>query len=166
VLYWPLKVIARGWLPIVPYDPDARLDIVPVDYVTTAVLTLARDRETIGRTYHLAAGPACDTTAGALAAHVAERFGRRLPVRVRPIWWQRLVRPALMLLPAPELRRTLRTGLIYRPYIQMRLRFDTTQATACLAPQGVNCPPVLEYIDTIVDAALASDFGRRAVPTA
>jgi len=166
VLYWPLKVIARGWLPVVPYDPDARLDIVPVDYVTTAIMMLARDRETIGGTFHLAAGPACDTTTGALAAHVAERFGRRLPVRVRPIWWQRLVRPALMLLPAPALRRTLRTGLVYRPYIQMRVRFDTTQATACLAPQAATCPRVLDYIDTIIDAALATDFGRRAVPTA
>lgn len=166
VLYWPLKVIARGWLPIVPYDPEARLDIVPVDYVTSAILALARDPATLGHTYHLAAGPACDTTLGALADHVAARFGRRLPLRVRPVWWQRVVRPALMLLPAPALRRTLRTGLVYRPYVQMRLQFDTTHAIACLAPQGVGCPRVLDYIDTIIDAALASDFGRRPVATA
>lgn len=166
VLYWPLKVLARGWLPIVPYDPEARLDVVPVDYVTSAVLTLSRDRATIGGTYHLAAGPGRDTTLGALADHLGARFGRRLPLRVRPVWWQRLVRPALMLMPAPALRRTLRTGLVYRPYLQMRVRFDTTHATACLAPQGVRCPRVLDYIDTIVDAAVASDFGRRPVPTA
>lgn len=165
VLYWPLKVLARGWLPIVPYDPDAQLDIVPVDYVTSATLALSRDPATIGRTFHLAAGPGRDTTMGALAEHLAARFGRRLPLRVRPAWWQRVVRPALMLAPAPALRRTLRTGLVYRPYLQMRVRFDTAHANTYLEPQGLQCPRVVDYIDTIVDAAVASDFGRRAVPT-
>jgi nucleoside-diphosphate-sugar epimerase len=160
VLYWPLKVIARGWLPIVPYDPDARLDIVPVDFVTSGILALSRDRTTIGRTYHLAAGPDCDTTLETLAAHLATRFGRRLPMRVRPAWWQRVVRPALMMMPAPSLRRTLRSGLVYRPYLQMRLRFDTTQAAQVLAPLELRCPRVVDYIDTIVDAAVASDFGK------
>ena len=164
VLYWPLKVIARGWLPIVPYDPDGQLDIVPVDYVTSAILALSRDETTIGRTYHLAAGPGRDTTLGAMAAHLSERFGRRLPIRVRPVWWQRVVRPVLMLMPAPALKRTLRTGLVYRPYLQMRMRFDTTQADERLAPHGVRCPRVVDYIDRIVDAAIASDFGKRPAP--
>lgn len=166
VLYWPLKVIARGWLPIVPYDPEGLLDIVPVDYVTSAILALSRDQATIGSTYHLAAGPGRDTTLGTLAEHLAVRFGRRLPLRVRPVWWQRVVRPALMMLPAPALRRTLQTGLVYRPYLQLRLRFDTTGTRNTLDPQGVRCPRVVDYIDTIVDAAIASDFGKRPVPTA
>jgi nucleoside-diphosphate-sugar epimerase len=166
VLYWPLKVIARGWLPIVPYDPEGRLDIVPVDYVTSAVLALSRDGATLGRTYHLAAGPGRDITLGELAAHLSSRFGSRLPMRVRPLWWQRVVRPALMLMPAPALRRTLRTGLVYRPYLQMRLRFDTTEADEQLDSHAVRCPRVVEYIDTIVDAAIASDFGKRPLPAA
>ncbi len=166
VLYWPLKVIARGWLPIVPYDPDAQLDIVPVDYVTSGILALSRDPATIGSTYHLAAGPGRDTTLGTLAEHLSARFGRRLPLRVHPRWWQRLVRPALMMMSAPSLRRTLQTGLVYRPYLQMRLRFDTTTTRAQLEPHGVRCPKVVDYIDTIVDAAIASDFGKRPVPTA
>ena len=166
VLYWPLKVIARGWLPVVPYDPGAQLDIVPVDYVTAALLALSNDSATIGRTFHLAAGPGRDTTLGTVAAHLAGRFGRRLPMRVRPAWWQKVVRPALMLMPAPALRRTLQTGLVYRPYLQMRLQFDTTEARSCLEPRGVRCPPVVDYIDTIVDAAIASDFGKRPLPSA
>jgi len=166
VLYWPLKVIARGWLPVVPYDPQAQLDIVPVDYVTSAILELSRDPSTVGSTYHLAAGPGRDTTLGTLAEHLSTRFGRRMPLRVRPMWWQRVVRPALMMMPAPALRRTLETGLVYRPYLQMRLRFDTTLTRGKLEPRGVRCPRVVDYIDTIVDAAIASDFGKRPVPTA
>jgi len=166
VLYWPLKVIARGWLPVVPYDGDGQLDIVPVDYVTTALLALSRDPATLGRTYHLAAGPGRDTTLGALAEHLSSRFGRRLPMRVRPLWWQRVVRPALMLMPSPALRRTLQTGLVYRPYLQMRVRFDTSEADERLTPHRICCPRVVDYIDTIVDAAIASDFGKRPVPAA
>jgi len=166
VLYWPLKVIARGWLPAVPYDADGQLDIVPVDYVTSALLALSRDPATLGRTYHLAAGPGRDTTLGELAAHLSARFGRRLPMRVRPLWWQRVVRPALMLMPSSALRRTLRTGLVYRPYLQMRVRFDTSEADERLEAHGVSCPRVVDYIDTIVDAAVASDFGKRPLSTA
>ena len=166
VLYWPLKVIARGWLPAVPYDPGAQLDIVPVDYVTSAILALSRDSATLGRTFHLAAGPGRDTTLGALAGHLSTRFGRRLPMRVRPVWWQRVVRPALMMMPSPALRRTLRTGLVYRPYLQMRVQFDTSDAEDRLRAHGIGCPRVVDYIDTIVDAAIASDFGKRRVPTA
>ena len=166
VLYWPLKVIARGWLPIVPYDPDGQLDIVPVDYVTSAMMALSRDPETLGHTYHLAAGPGRDTTLGTLAEHLSARFDRRLPMRVRPLWWQRVVRPGLMLMPVSGLRRTLRTGLVYRPYLQMRVRFDTSEAQRRLDAQGLRCPRVVDYIDTIVDAAIASDFGNRPLPAA
>lgn len=165
VLYWPLKVLARGWLPVVPYDSEGRLDIVPVDFVASAIVALSKDARTIGGTFHLAAGPGRDTTFAALADHLSSRLGRRQPIRVKPIWWRRVIRPSLMLVPSKNLRKTLETGVVYRPYLELRLQFDTTHADAYLQPAGVRCPPVIAYIDTIVDAAVASDFGRRAVPS-
>jgi thioester reductase-like protein len=161
MLYWPLKVLARGWLPAVPYDPEGRLDIVPVDFVANAILTLSSDPTTVGKTFHVAAGPDRDTTLAELANHLSSRLARRAPLRVHPIWWRRVVRPALMLVPSKSLRRTLKSGLVYRPYLEMRLRFDTSEADARLAAAAISCPRVLDYIDTIVDAAIASDFGRR-----
>lgn len=160
VLYWPLKVIAKGWLPVIPYDPEGRLDIVPVDFVADAVMALSRDAGTLGRTFHLAAGPGRDATAEELTRVVFRRIGRRRPLRVPPAWWRHAVRPAMMLLPSRRLRRTLERGLVYRPYLELRLRFDTAEADAALAPQGVRCPRVLDYLDTIVSAALRADFGR------
>lgn len=161
VLYWPLKVIARGWLPIIPYDPDSRLDIVPVDFVADAVMALSRDPAAIGGTFHLAAGPKRDTTTGELFARVFRRLHRRPPLRVPPKLFRKVVRPALLLSPSESIKRTLRAGLVYRPYLELRLSFDTTQADARLEPAGVHCPAVTEYIDTVVQAALDSDFGRR-----
>ncbi|MCU0295974.1 MAG: SDR family oxidoreductase [Candidatus Nanopelagicales bacterium] len=161
VLYWPLKVIARGWLPVIPYDPDCRLDIVPVDFVADAIMALSNDPGTIGGTFHLAAGPRRDTTTGAMFPRVFRLLDRRPPVRVPPVLFRNVIRPLLMLAPNDRLKRTLQAGLVYRPYLELRLQFDTTQADAHLQPD-VPCPPVLDYIDTIVAAALESDFGRSA----
>jgi hypothetical protein len=71
-----------------------------------------------------------------------------------------------MLMPSPALRRTLQNGLVYRPYLRLRLQFDTTEAVGCLESAGVHCPRVVDYIDTIVDAAIASDFGKRRLADA
>lgn len=164
VLYWPLKVIARGWLPVIPYDPDATLDIVPVDFVADAVLALAADPETIGGTFHLAAGPQRDTTTGQLFPRVFRLMNRRPPLRVPPVVFRNVIRPVLMLVPDARLKRTLNAGLVYRPYLELRMQFDTSEADAVLDTAGVHCPAVLDYIDTIVAAALASDFGRNPPP--
>jgi thioester reductase-like protein len=162
VLYWPLKVVARGFLPVVPYDPEGRLDVVPVDFVADAILALAKDPETIGGTYHLAAGPGRDTTLGELTAAAFARMGRKPPIRVSPALWRHAVRPAMMLVPSEKMRRTLRSGLVYRPYLELRLRFDTRETDARLGPAQIECPRVLDYIGTIIDEAMRTDFGRRA----
>ena len=77
VLYWTLKIVARGFLPVIPHDPEGKLDIVPVDFVADAIFALANDPETIGRTYHLAAGPDRDAFLGELTAAVFARIGRK-----------------------------------------------------------------------------------------
>ena len=161
VLYWPLKVIARGWLPVIPYDPDCRLDVVPVDFVADAIMSLGADPATVGRTFHLAAGPGRDTTIGEMFPRIFALLSRRAPIRVPPVMFRQIVRPALMLIPNQRLRRTLQAGLVYRPYLELRLQFDTNGADHFLDPAGVRCPAVMDYIDTIVSAALESDFGQR-----
>jgi thioester reductase-like protein len=161
VLYWPLKVIARGFLPVIPFDPEGRLDIVPVDFVADAVMALQRDAATLGRTFHLTAGPARDTTMAEVTDRVFRKLGRRPPLRVRPAVWRRVVRPALRATGSKGIAKTLAAGLVYRPYLELRLRFDTTHADRHLGAAGVSCPAVSDYIDTIVDHALATDFGKR-----
>jgi thioester reductase-like protein len=161
VLYWPLKVIARGFLPVIPYDPKGTLDIVPVDYVADGILALADQPSTIGGTFHLTAGPGRDTTMQELTELVFRKLGRRPPVRVRPSVWRRMVRPALRVAPSQGIKRTLSTGVVYRPYLELRLRFETREADRHLAGT-VKCPRVVDYIDTIVAEALRTDFGKRA----
>ena len=49
MMYWPLKIYARGLWRTVPGYPDAVLDIVPVDFVAAAVARLAFDDAALGR---------------------------------------------------------------------------------------------------------------------
>ena len=72
-----------------------------------------------------------------------------------------MVRPALRVAPSQGIKGTLSTGVVYRPYLELRLRFDTREADKHLAGH-VKCPKVVDYIDTIVAEALRTDFGKRA----
>ena len=68
------------------------------------------------------------------------------------------------LAPSESIRRTLRLGIVYRPYFELTLRFDTTFADRFLRETAVSCPRVIDYIDTIIDKAVASDFGSKLLP--
>jgi thioester reductase-like protein len=69
-------------LPVLPFRPDDRLDIVNVDFVTSAIVTLHQKEKPNYDTYHLSSGTASETyreLTGALA-----RAQRRLPPLFAP----------------------------------------------------------------------------------
>ena len=68
VLYWPLKVYARGRWRTVFGEPSCTIDVVPVDFVADAMMHLLDREDAVGRTFHLAAGPERQSTIGELAA--------------------------------------------------------------------------------------------------
>lgn len=162
VLYWPMKVYARGRFRTVFGRPDCPVDVVPVDYVADAVTTLMAQDEAIGRTFHLAAGPEGQSDIARLAALAARIFERR-PVRyIDPDfylrWLRPIVRPVLRLLRPDVAER----GGVYLPYLRSNPTFDVSEARARLAPRGVSPPPVESYFERIMRFALETDFGRVA----
>ncbi len=163
VLYWPMKVYARGRFRTVFGRPDCTLDVVPVDFVAEALVRLLEEPEAIGRTLHLAAGPGRQATLLELVRLAERRFARR-PVRfIDPDVYQRWLRPVLrplLLLLRPDVARR---GGVFLPYLRSNPSFDTREASALLAPHGIVPPPVSAYFEAILDYAEASDFGRRAV---
>ena len=58
MMYWPLKIYARGLWRTVPGYPDAVLDIVPVDFVAAAVARAAFDDAALGALFIFAPGRA------------------------------------------------------------------------------------------------------------
>lgn len=161
VIYWPMKLYHRGWWRTVIGRRETTVDAVPVDFVGEAIAALALRPEAAGRTFHLAAGPARQST----AAEIADLTRRLLdgpPVRwIDPDTFTRWVQPVLdPLLLTRRLRRIRRGGHIYLPYFTANPSFDTTHADAALAPLGIEPLPVREYFENLVRFAVDSDFGR------
>jgi long-chain acyl-CoA synthetase len=164
MMYWPLKIYARRLWRTVPGFPDAVLDVVPVDYVATAVARLAFDPAAMGSTVHLCAGPRSSATIQQIARRAAEYFHAPEARYVDPKLFFALVRPLLFMSLWGRKRRVLRDGRAYRDYFTMRMQFDTSNADRLLGAVGVYPPPVLEYLDRLFHYCVASDWGRKPVP--
>src|ERR1039457_6536025 len=163
MMYWPLKIYARRLWRTVPGYPDAVLDIVPVDFVATAVARLVFDEAAQGSTVHLCAGPKGSATIEQIAQRAAQYFNVREPRYVDPKLFFAAIRPLLFMSLWGRKRRVLRDGRAYRDYFTMRMQFDPTTAERLLEPAGVGPPPVLHYLDRLFNSCVASDGGRKPV---
>jgi len=138
VIYWPLQAFARGLFPVVPADPQARVDIVPVDTVADALLALTAGDPHSG-TVHVVAGDKAPTTRE-LATMAAEAFGADVPTFVAPG-------------EAPEAEE--RAGA-FLPYFHVRGVFDTARAHRL----GFRAPPLDEYFPVLLDYARTARWGK------
>ncbi len=164
-LYWPIKIYALGLWRIAVGKPDARVDVVPVDFVRDALLTIRRRADSVGRCFHLAAGPEGDAKSGELAAIVESFFPDRKPVRfVDADRWVRATEPLLRRIAFGRFRQIVEAGRFYVPYFVSNPRFDTTQATAFLANTGVCAPDVRTYFRTLLEYGVKANWGRRSDP--
>jgi nucleoside-diphosphate-sugar epimerase len=163
MMYWPLKIYARGLWRTVPGYPDAVLDVVPVDYVASAVAQLAFDENAMGGTYHLCAGPRGSATIQEIAARAAEYFNGREPRYVNPGVFFAAIRPLLYIALWGPKRKVLISGRAYRDYFSMRMQFDTTNAERLLEPARIGPPLVMDYLDRLFHYCVASDWGRKTV---
>jgi thioester reductase-like protein len=128
---------------------EVALNLVPVDFVVEAMSTLARDPLAIGKTLQLADPAPLSTRAlfNAIAECLAGRESKiSFPAPV--------IHKSLMLPFAPKL-----TGLPHSavPYFFLKQTYDTTEATALLAPHGISCPPFKSYVQVLVDYAISHD---------
>ncbi len=159
VLYWPIKIYARGWWRTLPGRPDALVDLVPVDWLARAMVTLFRDEASISGCFHLAVGDAAPTIAQVMG-RVQEITGGP-PMRIVDQGrYRRYVRPLLW--PFFKTRRGAmikRGGNAYLPYCLANPLFDTTGRDELLP--GLAPPDPLAVLDTAVRFALEKDFGGR-----
>jgi len=160
MMYWPLKIYARRLWRTVPGFPDAVLDIVPVDFVATAVAHLTFHPAAIGTTVHLCAGPRASATIQQIAHRASDYFQVSPPRYVDPKLFFAALRPLLFLLLWGRKRRILRDGRAYRDYFTMRMQFDTSTADKLLLPVGICPPPVLDYLDRLFHYCVATNWGR------
>lgn len=148
VIYWPLRAFARGLLREVPALPDARADIVPVDYVADVILhALRRGAPADSGVLHATAGSGY-ATAERLIELTCDAMGRERP---------RLVEVGAELAGGGE------QAALYAQYFDMQVEFDDarTRAATGLAP-----PPLESYFDGLIAFAEAARWGKRPVSRA
>ncbi|MHB8294414.1 MAG: SDR family oxidoreductase [Acidimicrobiales bacterium] len=159
--YYALQLISRqAKVAVVPVagDPSAfRFNLVPRDFVISAIVALSRAPEAVGRVFALA-DPRPLTVLEVLRLF-ADLTGKRLvtiPVtrRLAKASLERL-RPvqALMRVPASSI-----------DYLNHPTHYDTSQATPLLESLGVQCPPFTSYAGRLVDyAARHPEVGSQAM---
>lgn len=119
------------------------LNLVPVDFVVESMAVLAGDDRAIGKSLQLAdpnpltTRQLFDAIASAIDGHPSRLT---LPSSV--------VEKSLMSALSPKITDLPHSAV---PYFFLKQTYDTTHATALLAPHGVRCPPFGSYVKTIVD---------------
>ena len=160
VLYTPLRAFSRGAYPALPARRGSPVDVVPVDYVADAVLSLAGKP---GTTYHLTAGDHASSV-GELIDLASGYLERRPPPVMPPAFYRRAIHPLLVRRGGAKRRRALQRSEAFFPYFSMRVRYDDTLATSALRTQGIDVPSLPSYFDRLMDFALTADWGRSPVP--
>lgn len=159
VLYWPLKIFARGFR-VVPGHADTPMDVVPSDFVVQAIGHLRRQPGREGQVYHLCAGPERSATLGELTGLAAAYFKVRRPYFVQPKLFVR-ARPLIDRFTWGRLRRILLAGRVYTPYLSLNMHFDTRNLRAGLAGSGIEVPRVQDYFENLFRFAIETDWGKK-----
>lgn len=144
----------RGKSSVIPGDPLARLDVVPVDFVAEAMVTLAADSTTAGKTFHLTAGWPRSITVADFIQLVAG-VGRHKTIKPRMVphllskiaWLGGLISFGMASPVGREFAR-------YRQYLRQGCVFDSFLAKSVLDAKKVSCPPPQEYLTRCVRFAL------------
>ena len=145
-------------LPVLPFRPDDRLDIVPVDFVAQAIAGLHQRASTRHVRYHLSAGERSQTyreLADALAAALRSRPPRFAPSLERAFAWgvDRLAGGR-----GPR-RGAVRRGAtlmqVFMPYLVWDTVFDNSRV---VAETGLVPTPFSEYCYPLLRFASAGRF--------
>jgi long-chain acyl-CoA synthetase len=163
MIYWPARLYAAGLWRTLPGRPDAPIDLVPVDFVRDALLAIRRRPESLGRCFHLAAGPDGVLRLARITEVLGEFVPGGKPVRfVDPGWWMRWVHPVLKHLTFGAPRRIVRHGEFYVPYFVANPRFDNANTRELLQGTGLVVPQVENYLRSLFQFCVDTNWGRAA----
>jgi thioester reductase-like protein len=137
-----------GSLPVLPFRPDDCVDIVPVDYVSDAIVTLHQHPRPKHEVYHLSSGVNSESFRE-LTAALAEARGK-----LKPLFWPELEAPFRKIVERLSRRRD-NLGYaasllkVFLPYLVWNTVFDNTRVVAEMgrapAPFSSYCFPLFRY---------------------
>lgn len=147
--------------PLLPFDAQARLDIVPADFVSQALVSLHLAPTVAHPTYHLAAGAAAPTFA-AITEALSQALGRR-----RPLFVPRLGRACAGTIHAVSQRRAGKLSYlaslldVFWPYLEWDVVFDNQRV---VAETGLRPAPFPTYCAGLFRFAIDEEFRYPYLP--
>jgi thioester reductase-like protein len=139
-----LRMYHLGYLRVLPGYSSTMMDLVPMDYVADAVYAIGRDSESLGKCFHLAAGPAKTTSLAEVVRLAAEHFGRERLALASPREFDALVARRAGEISEDE-RDMLDELEIYQPYLASSPEFDTSNTLKVAGRAGITLPPLASY---------------------
>ncbi len=137
-----------------PGRGDVPLNLVPVDYVVDAGYAIAKDRRSLGKTFHLVdPEPVTARRVFELIAHAA---GRPVPRGFLP------TNLATALLRTPGLERFSHVPRAFLEQLATEVVYDDRHAREILDELDLRCPPFASYVDVMVDYVRQQQAARRA----
>lgn len=126
-----------------PGKAQVRIPLVPVDFVCRAAAAIGRDRQSVGKTFHLV--DPLPRTARDVFDLVARAGGRRSPRGFLPANLTRA------LLHAPGLERLTQNPRSFIEQLATEVHYDARNTELALAGSGIVCPAFDSYVERLVD---------------
>lgn len=136
---------------ILPDVGKTRLDIIPVDYVSKAIIWSSNEGSTIGKILHLCSGFEHSIAIKSLQMHVftlLQTSGCRLPAtRTIPHWLFRACLPPIGLLVQHSIRRAMRALPYFLEYLAEEQSFANEITAEMLKLNKIALPEASDYLD-------------------
>ncbi len=162
VIYIPLRLLYKGMLTYVPGTPETTLDLVPIDWVDDAMVAIMKRTESIGKVFHITAGPQRAAHLGEVVLNALEYFDKHAPLR-KPRTMEFISREEF------ERRRAAMRGReealmsqldTLLPYVSIDRLFDSKNTDALLADCGLTFPFFRDYADRIFQYCIDTNWGK------
>lgn len=143
-------------MPVLPFNPDWRLDIVPADYVGRAIVTLHQRAGAVEGRYHLSSG--ADSLTYRQIIEQLALHGRSLRPRFVPRWNRTFERAVSALSNTPrEWGAAGPAALlkVFLPYLCFDTVFDNSRVVTAL---GAKPAPFAAYATRLLEFAVDHDF--------
>jgi long-chain acyl-CoA synthetase len=165
VLYWPLILLSKNILPFIPCNPEATLDIVPVDFVAKGIVTLFKAPDALGKTFHLTTGADSNVK---IRSFLNDAFSMT-SIKKRPLiplWIFKILRNRFMKpIMSESFWEACDLAAVYSEYIRgTRVKFDNSFTNSFLKKYGVEKSPTWdEYKANVLSYCMETKWGKKKI---
>ena len=149
-VYWGIKSYLQGQRQFYANE-DASLDLVPVDYVVNAMMSIIKKDSALGNCYLLVGGNKKAIGLSDFTTMLCEHFSMPLPIFLSPEKLRKLRAMRLVAKLSRRHRVFLDQAFCYLPYFSQNPTFDCSKTESILAGSEIRVPHLKEYVDTLLN---------------